>query len=347
MLPFKKEDLEKEIELGYIHKKKHPEYPIYLYDYSCNAQFEKHWNDVTLNCRGLILDENYNVIAKPFPKFFNYEELSELNIKIPDEPWEIYSKEDGSLGILYQYDKKTFIATRCSFISNQAKWATNYLNKNYPGIPFNKTRTYLFEIIYPENRIVVDYKNKEKLLLLAILDNNKNKEYPTEGLGFETPMKYIGVKKFETVRDTIKRKNAEGFVIKFKSGLRVKMKYKEYVELHKIFSGINERIVIEHYINKTLDKVYSVIPDEMYNWVKKVVQDYEEKVKNILDKSEILFKSLHLHNDDSRKDKALRINTLQESIFRSILFLKLSNGDVMPIIHKYLEIKNPKSFGNF
>jgi len=66
--------LNKMIANGYIKKSKHLNAELYLYNYTQNTQFERLWNEVTLQCRGLILDPSYNIIARPFPKFFNLGE---------------------------------------------------------------------------------------------------------------------------------------------------------------------------------------------------------------------------------------------------------------------------------
>ncbi len=62
------------IEEGYVMVNTHPELPLMILNYTRKAQFEKYWNEYTLLCRGLIIDQDYNVIAMPFKKFFNYEE---------------------------------------------------------------------------------------------------------------------------------------------------------------------------------------------------------------------------------------------------------------------------------
>jgi hypothetical protein len=67
--------LDKMIEEKYVSVQKHPETDYYIYNYTQNAQFDRMWNDVTKTCRGLILDGNRNIIARPFSKFFNYSEL--------------------------------------------------------------------------------------------------------------------------------------------------------------------------------------------------------------------------------------------------------------------------------
>lgn len=74
------------------------------------------WNHATLTCRGLIADSEGTILARPSTKFFNLEQVEQL----PDEPFEVYEKLDGSLGILYWLDDEPYISTRGSFESPQS-----------------------------------------------------------------------------------------------------------------------------------------------------------------------------------------------------------------------------------
>ena len=53
---------------------KHPEYNLWILNYSPKAQFKKFWDIYTKSCRGLVIDEDGNIIARPFQKFKNIEE---------------------------------------------------------------------------------------------------------------------------------------------------------------------------------------------------------------------------------------------------------------------------------
>ncbi len=75
--------------------------------------------------------------------------------------FDVYEKMDGSLGILYWIDDKPFLATRGAFESEQAIKGTELLRKHQNLNKLNRNYTYLFEIIYPSNRIVVDYGAEE------------------------------------------------------------------------------------------------------------------------------------------------------------------------------------------
>ena len=97
---------------------------------------------------------------------------------IPQLPFEVFEKLDGSLGILYWLNNLPYIATRGSFESEQARHATEILHGRYQHTfsSMDTNKTYLFEIIYPENRIVVDYGEMDDLILLTVIDNQTGHE---------------------------------------------------------------------------------------------------------------------------------------------------------------------------
>lgn len=124
-----KELLHEMINEKLVSVQKHPEADLFIYNYSPKVQYEKLWNEVTLKTRGLILDAKMNYVARPFEKFFNLEELQPN--EIPQIPFDVYEKIDGSLGILYWLNDKPFIATRGSFTSEQSQHATDVLYSRY------------------------------------------------------------------------------------------------------------------------------------------------------------------------------------------------------------------------
>jgi RNA ligase len=159
---------------GMVNRQYHPRLPLAILNYSHECQFAREWNDVTTQCRGLIYNvDNTEVVARPFRKFFNAEELgpSKLGQALGKNVL-CMDKADGSLGILYP-DSTTVtglaIATRGSFTSEQAQWATWWFNK-YANVPlFDQEITYLFEILVRWNRIVLEY-DWEGLVLLGMRD---------------------------------------------------------------------------------------------------------------------------------------------------------------------------------
>ena len=119
----------------YINVVKHSDLNLWIIDYSNKCTLEGMWNQVTMTCRGIIIDDSNNIVAWPVYKFFNYEEIDtlaskhpELNLEIPDLPFKVFEKMDGSLGVGYWVDDKLYIATKGSFCSDQAIKANEILN---------------------------------------------------------------------------------------------------------------------------------------------------------------------------------------------------------------------------
>jgi RNA ligase len=262
------------IDKGLVVKQNHPTLPLSIYNYSRTTQYDGMWDDITLNCRGLVLDNEGNVIAKPFPKFFNYEEHKPEDI--PNENFEVYEKMDGSLGIIFHYEGEWHMATRGSFTSEQAIKGKEMLDK------LNKTAlisgyTYLAEIIYPENRIVVDYGDEEKLVVLGAYNNKTGKEVEVDEMvneGWEVVMKYkTWGEGYDLLKEEIS-KDKEGYVIRFSGGMRMKIKGTEYVRLHRILTNFSTKDIWELLKNgEPLEPFLERVPDEFDKWVKRTAMN--------------------------------------------------------------------------
>ncbi len=316
------------IAAGYIKVNQHPIANLFIYNYSETAQFERVWNEVTLQCRGLILDGKGKVVARPFPKFFNLEELADQ--PIPNLPFEVYEKMDGSLGISYIVDNEIFIATRGSFISDQSVKANELLNTKYAAAKtqMNPAITYLFEIIYPENRIVLDYGNKEELVLLGMIETATGKELPLVDIGFPIVKKYDGLNDLYQLK-ALAFDNKEGFVVKFSNNFRLKVKFEEYVRIHKIVAQVSTITIWENLMaNQSMNELLERVPDEFYQWVKATIARLQKDYKAIEDIAKSEYKELA-----TRKETALYFQTCK---YPKILFSMLDGKDYSATIWRYI-----------
>jgi RNA ligase len=264
---------------GLLYKQTHPTLPLTIWNYTPAVQYGEKWDDVTLQCRGLVTGTEGNVVARPFKKFFNLEE----NKHTPTSDFEVFDKMDGSLGIMFKYNGEMVCATRGSFTSDQSKWMTEFAQKyNYQDI-IVEGFTYLFEIIYPENRIVVNYDGQEKLVLLGIINTETGEEVPYNDLmflkklyeGFDVVKKYDGVRDYSELKGKVEQ-NSEGFVVRFSNGDRMKIKGEEYLRLHKIMTNVSTTGVWELLSNGgDINEFLKDVPDEFY----KKVKDYADLLK--------------------------------------------------------------------
>ena len=263
---------------GLLFKQVHRTLPLSIWNYTPEVQYGQLWDEITLQCRGLVTDNEGNVIAYPFKKFFNIEE----NKHQPTENFEVYEKMDGSLGILFFYEGKWVVATRGSFTSDQAVKARKMLDEKYNLESIPKGYTTLLEIIYPENRIVVDYGDEEKLVVLGMTNRFNGKELDYESVvnmhsesGIPVVKRYDGIQDYNTLKSMVAN-NAEGFVVKFSNGDRMKIKGEEYLRLHKIMTNISTTGVWEMVSNGgDVNEILKDVPDEFY----KKVKEYAETLK--------------------------------------------------------------------
>lgn len=274
------EILNKYYEEGLVYKQVHPTLPLTIWNYSEKVQYENLWDEITLQTRGLVTDDKGNVVAKPYRKFFNMEEGKHT----PTPDFEVYDKLDGSLGILFNYEGEWVFATRGSFNSDQSIKGLELLQK-YDYYKLHKDYTYLFEIIYNDNRIVVKYPY-EDVILLGMIETKTGYDVDlyNEGvdlrlknlinnIGINIVKKYDGIKDYSILKSMIKD-DEEGYVVKFSNGDRMKIKGEEYLRLHKIMTNVSTTSVWEMLSegNDVLDLLKDV-PDEFYNKIKMYVKD--------------------------------------------------------------------------
>lgn len=325
------ETLNRYYEQGLVYKQIHPTLPLTIWNYSEKVQYENLWDEITLQTRGLVTDNHGNVVARPFRKFFNMEE----NKHTPTNEFEVFEKMDGSLGIVFKYNGEVIYATRGSFTSDQSVWMTKYGKEyNYQDILVDGF-TYLFEIIYPENRIVVDYGADERLVLLGIVKTETGVELSYENIsfdGWDIVEKYDGIRDYSDLKAKIKQ-NAEGFVIKFSNGDRMKIKGEEYLRLHKIMTNLSTTSVWEVLSNgQSMDTLLTDVPDEFYDKIK----EYEKYLLDEYRKIELEYLDIF----DSIKrlgTRKLFAQFAKNFMYPSILFSLLDNKDVSPIIWKIIK----------
>jgi len=350
------------IERGLLEKNSHPSLPLDIYNYSRECQFSKEWDEITLNMRGTVLDREGNVVARTFPKFFNLEELDSSDI--PNENFDVFEKMDGSLGILFNYEGEWHFATKGSFTSEQAIRGRSILEK-YHYKDLLKDCTYLFEIIYPENRIVVSY-DFEDIILLSVIDNLDGYEYDIHSdekslmnlknqgilgtIGFKVVKKYDGLNNYKELKKIISS-NSEGFVIRFSSGFRMKIKGEEYVRLHRLLTNFSNVDIWELLKNKQdLGNFLDRVPDEFDLWVKKIIKELKYNYSSIEERVNDIYKSFFEKRPDFEKDKGRKEFAEwakeQDRDITSILFMFYDGNDYSEKIWKMIRPKYQKPFWN-
>ena len=360
------EILNKYFEDGLLYKQSHPTLPLTIWNYTEKVQYEGLWDEVTLQCRGLITENTTGkVLVRPFKKFFNYEEVVDKNV-IPLKGDYVYVQEkmDGSLGILFYYEGEWIMATRGSFASEQAIRGMEILKRKYSVFDRSwlQEYAYLVEIIYPENRIVVDY-GKEKITFLSVVLNEGFTGWkPTDETELHWTMSCSifaanGIKKSDIVKTeqhfnfsdelykSLKEKNEnnkEGFVLRFFPGnFRMKIKFEDYVRLHKIMTNISTTAVWEVLSNGgTMDDLLKDVPDEFYDKIREYENELVGQHGTLLNEYQWIFNKVrNVYFDVYQKEFNRREFAEQAKRYKypSLLFGLLDGKDITPLIWKLVK----------
>lgn len=285
-------------------------------------------------CRGIILDStnNWEVVSRPFDKFFNLTEGHAAQIEWDSaRTWE---KLDGSLVPMYWYGGEWNFSTSGSpdaagqvnelgFTFNDLiKQVWNELGYQYPQFI---DMTYIFELCTKHNKIVVDYKGKNRLVLLGIRDRITGQEFqPTDqrfNNGYEVVQEF-DFKSKKAILDNVETLNgiqSEGYVVSDAYFNRVKIKSPHYVTLHRLRGNhFNRKRALELVLLGETEEVLSYFPEwkEEIEHVEKVFNKFKEDTISIYEG----IKHFESQKEFALDVKDLRLNSIYFAMRKGMSF---------------------------
>jgi len=329
---FHPQDFQDCFAVGYIREQQHPALPLRIFTYTEKAVYDRHWTPATLACRGLIVDMRGNVIARPFPKFFNHGEAADPYVHISGCDT-VHDKLDGSLGIAFhdpEVPGARFIATRGSFASDQAKVANRLLRDKYPDWQWDEEFTPLFEIVYPANRIVLNYDGLEDLVLIGAVDIATGEIYDASDAWYIVDWTGPRAETLDIVQ--LDRANKEGVVVlHFLSNTLEKYKQEDYLALHKLVTNLNARTIYGAMTDGAYtDEIAAPFPDEFHQWIKDVAIELTTQFDLRMNKVQVTYEAVVRYLDRrwpgwGRREFASEVNQNYPGL-RGELFLTLDGG---------------------
>lgn len=325
------QDLQAEIDGGWVARRSHPTLPLDILTYTRSCVWEHRWNPVTIRCRGLVV-EHYSarVVAVPFPKLFgigHHLAGQPYAAPLPGGPFEVFDKVDGCLGIFFRYADRWHAASKGSFHSPPAVVANEWLAG--VDLPAVDGMTLLAEVVHPASRIVVDYHSAERMVLLAGYWAD-GREIPLDLLARDWPGEVVtrwpSTSTAEEIAQAARNNvrvdgkaargtETEGYVIRFsRTGMRVKAKIGDYLHLHHLITECTARDVWRHHgadnlagldlTGKELGRIFSCAPGEaaalhamngtaLASLLEKVPDEFDVWVRDVVADLETQLAALH------------------------------------------------------
>lgn len=359
------------VEPGYVAVQKHHDFPLAILSYSRLTVQEQKWDNVTSKCRGIVINVNSGeVVSRPFEKFHNWGS-PEHTFTFDAEP-AIWEKLDGFMSTLYTWQGTDYIASKGSFHSIHAKWATAWLRKKFGislGVPEGYTA--VFEGLHRDLRIVVDYGLRQQLVLLAVINNETGEEFSpgalfafADGKGLTTPKPFnmaldYAVK--QTLKNEFEDGLEEGYVLtwyqKGKPPFRLKLKFVEYLRLHRMVTGVSPKRIWEVLAGNQTPELDEYLKEStpwfsafVTKWMKALTAEYNEIEREARKRFEYTVAGLRTDFRDMlvlgsglpnftalRKAYAHSFTSPENQQYSAVLFAMLDGKDIKPVIWKMVK----------
>lgn len=300
---FSEDLLQEMLKAKLINEQFHIEFPLRILNYSNSCST---WNEATLNCRGLIVDLEGNIIARSPKKFFN--EYQRDHGITTETLVNVTYKWDGVLAIPYIWDDQIFFATRGSFHSPMAEAMNanldhyaNYLMRSYISEELLHGNTPVYEFINPEFKIIVDYGDEDGLKGLGAVSHETGKfVYRPSSV-----LKHSAIPFREAIELEIPQ-GEEGFVVDVvETGDAVKLKSKDYLRIASILANLSKHTVWDEFYFEDRPIDDSALDDEIVD----AINAYRKELSDGFDKLIVEFMNdftefNHGKEDWNRKDFA-------------------------------------------
>ena len=220
-----------------------------LLTYTAEAQYGGNFTEVEKICRGLVVRRDGRIMALPLPKFFN---LGEPQCPpLPDEPYTVWEKIDGSLGIFWHDGDGWRCNTRGSFDNEYTVFGMRDWIQCDWGQFFRNNWTVMCEICIDSDDMPRAAYKPQGLYLLAVRDNYSGADLsllndiptrcwldmPTANVLRRDISELIEYQEYKT--------GTEGWVVRFDSGFRVKIKTAWYLRLFRAMQSMTPKRIRE------------------------------------------------------------------------------------------------------
>jgi len=300
MTKFELDKLVQEYDTFYCKEQKIKDCNVYIYNYllSDKEAFKAN-NNLGSELRGLtIVKENAKEhIFLSVPKFFNINETPQTqeNVLKSKKIKKVQEKLDGSLIQPVRIQGEIFMKSKQSFDNSQAKLAQEIVDQNEELKFFildcwDNDFQPLFELIGPDNKIVVNYP--ENNLILIAVRNQDGEFIDIDKFDYSYKATSFNLTIDDMIHSAKNDQDIEGYVVKFTDGSLVKIKTLDYIEKHRTVSELDSmKTIFKRILTEDMDDLYSVIPENKIPEIQKIektvtdyVLHYITQLQDIIDK---------------------------------------------------------------
>lgn len=303
---------------------------------------------VVMECRGLIIDKEFNIVSRSFDRFFNLGEQPDTQEHLNWGKAVCHEKVDGSLIKIYNWNGVWYASTRGTAFAESGVngFPITFKELVLKALDCNEGQfqarcemfldpdtTYIGEVTAMENRVVTRYEGYNLWFLAA--RKNQTGEFVGKGLANGVGIKDIKSFKFDSVADCIETaKNLkdlnEGYVV-YQDDIPVcKVKSPAYVAVHHIRGEgtLNPKRIAQLVLMNEQDEYLKYFPEDKGHF-----NPYLIGLAGILCDLEIFWGQCK--DIEGQKEFALKV---KDTLYSAVLFqARAKKQDPLHVFHEQRE----------
>ena len=157
-----KKELQKFIEANpkLVQMRESIRYPgLFVIKYRKRVFYDNLWNDILEECRGLVVDADFNIVSRPFTKIYNYGVEKRAPKFKPDEMVTAFRKVNGFMAALTWHNGDILVSTTGSLDSDFVDYVYEMIGDNleiYKKVLYAfPNDTFMFECVHPSDPHIV------------------------------------------------------------------------------------------------------------------------------------------------------------------------------------------------
>jgi hypothetical protein len=280
-----------------VTRKESKTYPgLFVLKYARSVFYDHKWgqHELIKECRGLIVDADYNVVIRPFTKIYNYLEEGAGKTWGDNSLLLITKKINGFMAAATNVNGKLIVSTTGSLDSDFVGYAKTYLDKldvNTLALGF----TYMFEIVHPDDPHIIPEEIGAHFLAVVSHDDGETSykfdfmvkviddaliDFESTGIILGDDEHLSSITKFSELKEMGRQCKHEGFVaVNVATGETLKMKSPYYLAS----KALARKADIFKLNKEFIDEEYHDLVDhlkKMESWVEMEEQDRLEFIRN-------------------------------------------------------------------
>lgn len=325
-------------DFGRVAIKQDDEY--FLLNYTQDAMWGGNMTRIEKACRGLVVRSDGKIMALPMSKFFNLGEPQCPSL--PDEPYTVWEKIDGSLVIFWHDGGKWRCNTRGSFDNEYVDFALAWWNGRWGMDDVPKHWTVMGEVCFEDDPMPRAAYKHEGVYTIAVRDRYSGIDLQVD---LERVFSHLSDMLFaERVEMSINQllgrrgnlEGQEGWVIRYESGLRIKVKTAWYLRVFRALSSLTPKRIRDLMVAGDQNWI-DVFPDDLQAEAlaiqERLESDFRSKLAKIYDAYSRVAKI------ETRKDYALTVLAEYPNVSHWLFKLKDNKFEELDVL-KSLTLTN-------